>query len=115
MDVETRRQYHRKWNAKNRLARLKINKRAVEKRRAWFAEYKTTQECLICFEKESVCLDFHHVDPTQKKREVSILVRNSSIKTILKEISKCVVLCSNCHRKVHAGIVQLVGRVPRKD
>ena len=26
---------------------------------------------------------------------------------LLKEIKKCVCLCANCHRKVHAGIIDL--------
>jgi hypothetical protein len=26
---------------------------------------------------------------------------------VRKEIEKCVLLCSNCHRKVHAGILNI--------
>ena len=34
--------------------------------------------------------------------KVTDMVRNSSILAMLDEIEKCVVLCSNCHRKMHA-------------
>jgi hypothetical protein len=34
--------------------------------------------------------------------KVTDMVRNSSILAMLEEIEKCVVLCSNCHRKMHA-------------
>ena len=27
--------------------------------------------------------------------------------TLLKEIEKCVCVCANCHRKIHAGIINL--------
>ncbi len=30
-----------------------------------------------------------------------------TIDALQAEIAKCVVLCSNCHKKVHAGIVSL--------
>ena len=33
---------------------------------------------------------------------VTDMVRSSSILAMLDEIEKCVVLCSNCHRKMHA-------------
>jgi predicted HNH restriction endonuclease len=31
----------------------------------------------------------------------------NSIDSIIKEIDKCLVICSNCHRKLHAGLIQL--------
>ena len=62
--------------------------------------------CQLCPETEFVCLDFHHVDPTEKEYAVSRLVSYSEQK-LRREISKCVVLCSNCHRKLHAGLIEL--------
>lgn len=70
------------------------------------SEYKVECGCKLCSEKESVCLEFHHLDSTQKDFEVSASRTRSWVK-IQAEIEKCVVLCSNCHRKVHAGILQL--------
>lgn len=55
--------------------------------------------CKMCGETDVACLDFHHL--FDKSKDVSDLVKNESIKTIQAEIAKCIVLCSNCHRKLH--------------
>lgn len=36
-----------------------------------------------------------------KEFNISNEIRNLSIENLKKEINKCVVLCSNCHRKLH--------------
>ena len=45
-------------------------------------------------------LDFHHIDPKQKEFNIGDFKKKSKI-SILKEIEKCVPLCSNCHREFH--------------
>jgi hypothetical protein len=72
------------------------------------ATYKHERGCVLCGEREPVCLDFHHLNPREKSRSVSaIWTRGCSWDTIQKEIEKCILLCANCHRKVHAGIVSI--------
>ena len=62
-------------------------------------------KCVKCGENHPACLEFHHNDPNKKEYNVSKIVNSTySIKTILKEIKKCTVLCSNCHRKEHFKI-----------
>jgi hypothetical protein len=60
--------------------------------------------CAICGEKEPCCLDFHHL--RDKEFVVSAGV-DVSKERLFDEIDKCVVLCANCHRKLHAGIISL--------
>jgi hypothetical protein len=68
----------------------------------WFYEIKSSLKCEQCDESHIAVLDFHHKDPNQKDLEVSGLISNRvSREIVLKEISKCIVLCSNCHRKLH--------------
>ncbi len=67
--------------------------------------------CVICGENEPICIDFHHLDPSQKDFEVSSRY-GRSLDSILSELQKCVCLCSNCHRKVHAGLITLEDRSP---
>lgn len=69
-------------------------------------EYKQAHPCVKCGEAEPICLDFHHVDGSTKDFALSSGKQRSWAK-ILKEIEKCVVLCANCHRKLHAEIIEL--------
>ena len=50
-------------------------------------------------------LDFHHLDPKEKDFEIS--GKSYAMDRLLKEVDKCVLLCSNCHREVHAGYLTL--------
>lgn len=62
--------------------------------------------CYFCKEKTPVCLDAHHVDPALKEIGISTLwATGYSAAVLLEEISKCICLCSNCHKKVHAGLL----------
>ena len=83
--------------------REEVNKRQQEQTE-WL--YSLKNQCLICGESESVCLDFHHKDPSEKDFTIG-KHRNMSKDRLLKEIKKCVCVCSNCHRKIHAGIINL--------
>ena len=66
--------------------------------------------CIICGELELCCLDFHHLDPLFKENSISNLSGGAS-ERLIEEIEKCVVLCSNCHRKVHNGMITINGEV----
>lgn len=92
----------RKRNMGKRRAQMRVrNKKLYEKFRAW----KTERGCLHCDETEGVCLDLHHPDPTEKEKNPSDLV-GGSWKKLMEEAEKCIVVCSNCHRKLHAGLIK---------
>lgn len=74
---------------------------------AYLKEYKNGRRCLLCSEDENECLDFHHVDPNEKDFSIGD-ARSYSLDRIKQEVDKCVLLCANCHRKVHAGLITLV-------
>ena len=58
--------------------------------------------CKYCNEKEICCLDFHHIND-DKEYTISKMMHSYGKKKLLLEISKCEVVCANCHRKLHAG------------
>lgn len=70
---------------------------------------KEERGCCFCCVAEACVLDFHHINPSEKSRDVAEMVKNvANIEKILAEINKCVVICSNCHRRLHAGKISLV-------
>lgn len=78
--------------------------RRITRVREWQNSLKTA--CIVCGETDPVCLDWHHIDPNTKDFTIG---RSFSLarKTILSEIEKCICLCANCHRKVHAQHLDL--------
>lgn len=62
--------------------------------------------CIVCGETEKICLDFHHL--SNKNFSVSQGYQTGSIRRVKEEINKCVILCANCHRKLHAGLIKLI-------
>lgn len=80
-----------------------------DKNRAYNSEliyrYKRFCKCRVCKESEPVALDLHHIDQSTKDFNPSSGVCYS-VDVLRAEIRKCVVLCSNCHRKFHAGLLQ---------
>lgn len=106
--LECGRKRNQLWYKKNKKhQREKVDKRRLQMRDA-FAEFKSQFFCEICGESESCCLEFHHDDPTQKEFALAVASnRGYSWETILKEVKKCRVLCSNCHKKFHAGLIEL--------
>lgn len=70
-------------------------------------EYKGSK-CEICgYSKCYEALDFHHRDPSIKSFGLSAKGITRSWDKIKDEIDKCVLICANCHREIHAGITQL--------
>lgn len=108
-------EYHREWYRKNKDRRYAQIRKYSRKKAQEFKDFKSTLSCTLCGETESCCLDFHHLDPSQKDSAICDLVRRGSLKKVREELRKCTVLCSNCHRKVHAGVAQLAEHVPCKD
>jgi len=70
-------------------------------------EYKGGR-CQICgYDGCPEVLEFHHVDGNKKDFGISQRGYTRSWKKVMEELDKCVMLCANCHREVHAGLLQL--------
>lgn len=79
------------------------NKEGREQLKNWLIEYKKNSHCNICNENHPACLEFHHKNPKEKEYNISNVIykKNLLLEELKKEIKKCVVLCANCHRKLH--------------
>jgi hypothetical protein len=74
---------------------------------AWVNSHRFTG-CEVCSEHTFCCLTYHHREPRTKRGEIMRMVRNRMPKSmILAEMDKCTLLCLNCHRKVHIGLLAL--------
>lgn len=96
----------RRHYEKNRAARI-ADKRARKKRNVEFVqEYKRSHSCTRCGESEPCCLDFHHIDPSTKIGVIAWMAhRGFGLERIKEEIAKCEILCANCHRRFHFGVI----------
>lgn len=71
----------------------------IERNVRWLASYLKEHPCNKCGATNILALEFHHREPKDKKYRVSELVSTGkSLERIFKEVDKCDVLCSNCHR-----------------
>lgn len=70
----------------------------------WALEYKG-QKCECCgYDRCTEALEFHHVNPEEKDFNLSDRDIKLNWDEIQKELDKCILVCSNCHREIHAGI-----------
>lgn len=72
--------------------------------------------CTLCgYDRCVGALEFHHVVPSDKSFGLSWRGLTRSLAELREEAGKCVLLCSNCHVEVEAGVVRLpspAGSIP---
>jgi len=111
-DPKAQKAYHTEYRIKNKdrlLAQVKVvNKRKKKEIKEFLTKVKNKSVCKLCGEAENACLDFHHIDAGTKEFHIAEAPKlRPSLDTLKKELAKCIVLCSNCHRKLHAGVVTI--------
>lgn len=54
-------------------------------------------------EENGAIFDFHHLNTNEKDFNITTLLRHYSKipEKIWKEVDKCILVCSNCHRLIH--------------
>ena len=63
--------------------------------------------CLFCgYNRCHWSLEFHHIDPKMKDNTVSAYGLLKRFEKLIKEIQKCLLVCVNCHREIHAGFIE---------
>lgn len=82
---------------------------AVQKRRRKVkelaVEYKGGK-CEKCgYNKYVGAMEFHHLDPSKKDFTLSDKGHCRSWESVKKELNKCILVCANCHREIHAGLI----------
>jgi len=89
------------WATRCSLARPRQTyKRTRKKRIAALNRLRQMHGCSVCGERDYRCLDFHHVDPSTKVYSIATMRGRGDREALKAELKKCVVICSNCHRKI---------------
>ena len=66
-------------------------------------------ECVGCgYNKCNNALDFHHLGQDKKEFSIAHARLTSFNENIKRELDKCILVCSNCHREIHAGVLDLL-------
>lgn len=82
--------------------------KAVQKRRKRIREmaieYKGGK-CSICgYDQCKEALEFHHLESSDKDFGISSKGYTRSWRKISEELDKCIIVCANCHREIHARL-----------
>ena len=84
--------------------------KAVSKRRKMIRQmaisYLGGKCCFCSYDRCIAALDFHHVDESSKSFGLSQNGLTRSWEKTEHELQKCILVCANCHREIHAGILQ---------
>lgn len=63
-------------------------------------------ECVICgYNRYVGALEFHHSEPEHKDFGLSSRGMTWALSKMIEEAKKCILVCANCHREIHAGLV----------
>ena len=85
-----------------------MTNQVVERQRRYKAEAVAYKGgcCQACgFDKYLGALEFHHLDPTTKSGDIVRFSKGPKDPIVKAELDKCVLLCANCHRMAHAGMI----------
>ena len=98
-------QHKREWNHRNRKARYAY-KEIFQRARKVKLILMLGGKCSKCPEKydgKNACIfQFHHLDPKNKKFSLNLARMGLAWATLIKELDKCCILCSNCHSREHS-------------
>ncbi len=80
----------------------KIQAEHRKKLSAMILDIKKKSKCEICNNDNYKHLLFHHINAEYKRFNISKAnMQGLSVDTILDEISRCQILCANCHEEKH--------------
>ncbi len=83
------------------------NRERMDRNQAILNEIKGRSGCIICGYKRCLrALHMHHVaseTKTVKGRKSKNTLTGFSTERMLREASKCVTVCANCHTEIHNG------------
>ena len=81
--------------------------RRRDKTKELLVEYKGGK-CEICgYDRCISALEFHHINPDEKEFGIGQKGYTRSIEKNKAEADKCLLVCANCHREIHEGLINI--------
>lgn len=76
-------------------------RRQRERARRWIDDYRAAHGCADCPERDPRVLEFDHIHERGPKRGtiLELILAGESMESVMAEVEKTDVTCSNCHRK----------------
>ena len=102
-DKQKQAQHRSYLKHKEKVAERRCKRRAANRQ----AQLDAITPCIKCGEAHPAVIDFHHLDPSTKIKDICRIVLDGTLEQVKAELAKCVCLCSNCHRLFHAGEITL--------
>jgi hypothetical protein len=114
LNAEKDKEWHKKYGEKNKDKIIKQRKEFYKKcNQLWIdiimSIINNDIKCELCgYNKEFSAIDFHHKNPNKKEYEIYQIIRGGKtptlekIELLKKELPKCMIVCSNCHREIHS-------------
>ena len=111
---DCRNEYDRRYYAeRGKPARLARRRAAMDTARAWMASLKEGVPCTDCGEVFPVyVMHWDHLPEFVKVGDISLLVTRRTRAVVLEELSKCELVCANCH--VIRTVARMTG-APRRE
>jgi hypothetical protein len=107
---EYQKAYQNDWYKKQSKEYKERQKLFKEKRRLKNYEFlieKRSNPCYCCQEiHPQEIMEFHHIEGKPDRRVGNLL--GNSLKRLEEEINKCILVCPNCHTKIHKEILFLI-------
>lgn len=98
------REYNKGWYRRHKERLREKRRQHDEELKQWLRQYKSQLCCAECGENHPACLQFHHRDKEGKSFTIGSIIgrwRYITLKKLQEEISKCDILCGNCHALLH--------------
>lgn len=94
-----------KLNAPNKITKSQAVIDWRKRKKLQLVDYKGGK-CQICgYNKCIDALEFHHLDP--KTKSFTISGSSKSFEHLKEEVDKCILVCSNCHKEIHAELIKV--------
>lgn len=108
--------YNKLWYKTNKSKHVKNvvkNNKIKRNKNIQYVRQLKSAPCTDCGNTyHPVCMDFDHLDSSKKEMSISKMATSGRSKQdILREIAKCELVCSNCHRlRTHLRLCSLMDK-----